>query len=187
MVQDIMGDICLLVDRCQRCNNNNDDHTAAATATAASMIIDNNNSTNNGSGITDTATDTGDHAYSTPRVLCDSNDQNRFISWRINAEQRLLLGTDNNHHHHMSPSSADSSSTEGGLSGLTGMWHKGSSSGVFAEIDDRIEWMRAKEEAKAVDALDSLMACFKGTPLSTITTSNITMHCTVIMMTSTII
>ena len=45
-----------------------------------------------------------------------------------------------------------------GLSGLSGMWHKGTDS---AEVD-RMEWLRAKEEAKAVDALDSLMACFKG-------------------------
>ena len=45
-----------------------------------------------------------------------------------------------------------------GLSGLSGMWHKGTGS---AEVD-RMEWLRAKEEAKAVDALDSLMACFKG-------------------------
>jgi hypothetical protein len=145
MVQDIMGDICLLVDRCRRCNDHKSSHN-----NDKNHVITTGTFTSNATG-TGAATDGGN--VSTRR-------DDRFVSWRIDAEERLLLGMDQS-------SSSISGRGDGvgyghealtGLTGSAGMWHKGSDS----KEADHSEWLRAKEEAKAVDALDSLMACFKG-------------------------
>ena len=146
MVHDIMGDIILLVDRCQRCNN---DHTVTSGYDSSTGTATATGTTTGSSTGSSTVSSTGSGSSS-------GNSADRFVVWRAGAEQRMLLGID----------------PTAGQEALPGMWSQkglGSGSGLGAGEGKggggeagRLEERRAKEEAKAVDALDSLMACFKG-------------------------